>query len=135
MTHHNHHQNPDMNMHRLGMAISFLGGLGGLIAAGGVLIGGGQLMGKVSELDHNAEKRDVRIHQVETSVSAVAADLQTHSIMDQERVSDIKRRIELLEQNVAVVQDMRGDLKVIKAQLGDLSDRIQKQTQMIKTGQ
>lgn len=89
-----------------------IGGLSGLLSISLLVWNGGKLVAKV-------DNHEERISRVETSGSV---GLQKHEALDDQRVSDMRLRLNRLEdESVAIhntLSDIRGDLREIKAYMG-----------------
>jgi beta-glucosidase-like glycosyl hydrolase len=88
-----------------------------------ILVGVGNLGFVMTNWGAMAEKvrqHDVRLANVEASGSAVA---QQHIKQDDERVSDIKRRLEKVEDALGAISDIRSDIAAMKVILAALSKK------------
>lgn len=89
-----------------------VGGLSGLLSISLLVWNGGKIVAKV-------DNHEDRINRVEVSGSV---GLQKHEALDDQRVSDIRLRLNRLEdESVAIhntLSDIRGDLREIKAHMG-----------------
>lgn len=98
----------------VGNVFNFIGGISGLITCGAVLISGGRY---TRQVDIDSE----RITAIERGGSP---SMIAHEKKDDERVDDIKRRLNKMEDAVILLTDVKGRLGVIDERIDSIGKKV-----------
>lgn len=101
--------------------LNVLGGLSGIITCCSVLIVGGRY---TRQIDVNTE----RITVIERGGSP---SLIAHEKMDEERVHDVQRRMDKVEDTIVLLVDVKGRMGVMDERIDNLSKRTMLQQDQI----